>query len=71
MKNKFKEYFLLNDEERKRIWQNGVFVLDANVLLNLFRYSKKSADELIEIIKKHKDNLWLPYQVGMEFSIIG
>lgn len=67
MKNKFKEYIQPTDEERKAIWENGVFVLDANVLLNMCRYSKKSSDELIAIIKTHENNLWLPYQVGMEF----
>ena len=67
MKNKLKEYIPLSDNHRKIIWENGIFVLDANVLLNMCRYSKKSCDELIGIIEKHKDNLWLPYQVGMEF----
>lgn len=67
MKNKLKEYIPLSDDQRKKIWQNGIFVLDANVLLNMCRYSKQSCDELISIIKKHKDSLWLPYQVGMEF----
>ena len=67
MRNKLKEYIPLTDRERKEIWKKGVFVLDANVLLNMCRYSKQSSDELIAIIKKHKDNIWLPYQVGMEF----
>ena len=67
MKNKLKEYIPLSDGLRKEIWEKGIFVLDANVLLNMCRYSKKSYDELIGIIEKHKDNLWLPYQVGMEF----
>lgn len=67
MKNKLKEYIPLSENERKRIWGKGVFVLDANALLNMCRYSKQSCDELLGIIKKHKDNLWLPYQVAMEF----
>ena len=67
MKEKLKEFIPLTEAQRKNIWENGVFVLDANVLLNMCRYSKKSCDELIEIIKTHKDSLWLPYQVGMEF----
>lgn len=67
MRNKLKEYIPLSEKERKEIWKKGMFVLDANVLLNMCRYSKLSSDELIAIIKKHKDNLWLPYQVGIEF----
>ncbi|MBR5907044.1 MAG: DUF4935 domain-containing protein [Bacteroidales bacterium] len=67
MKNKFKEYLSLTETQREKIWKEGVFILDANVLLNIFRYSKKSCDELLGILKNHKDNLWLPYQIGMEF----
>jgi hypothetical protein len=67
MKNKLKEYIPLSEDQRKMIWKNGIFVLDANVLLNMCRYSKKSYGELIGIIKNHKNSLWLPYQVGMEF----
>lgn len=67
MKDKLKEYLPKTESERKKIWMDGVFVLDANFLLNMFRYSKKSCDELLGIIKTHKDNLWLPYQVAREF----
>ncbi len=67
MRTKLKEYIPLSDDERKRIWNEGVFVLDANALLNMCRYSKQSSDELLAILKTHKDNLWLPYQVAMEF----
>lgn len=67
MKNKLKEYIPLSESKRKQIWKKGIFVLDANVLLNMCRYSKQSSDELIGIIENHKDKLWLPYQVGMEF----
>lgn len=67
MKKKLKEYIPLSESKRKQIWKKGIFVLDANVLLNMCRYSKQSCDELIGIVEKHKDNLWLPYQVGKEF----
>ena len=67
MRTKLKEYIPLSDDERRRIWNEGVFVLDANALLNMCRYSKQSSDELLAILKTHKDNLWLPYQVAMEF----
>lgn len=67
MKSKLKEYIPQTEKQRQKIWENGIFVLDANVLLNMCRYSKQSCDELLAIVKTHKDNLWLPYQVGMEF----
>lgn len=67
MKNRLPEYFEPSEAEIKEIWNNATIVLDANVLLNLFRYSKASRDELIKIVKHYKDRLWLPYQVAFEF----
>ena len=67
MKKKLPEYFEPSEAEIKDIWNNGTIVLDANVLLNLFRYSKTSREELIKIIKHYQDRLWIPYQVAFEF----
>lgn len=67
MKNHFREYFALSDKERNEIWKNGVLVMDANVLLNLCRYSKRSSKDLLAIIHTFKDRIWLPYQVAWEF----
>jgi len=67
MKSRLPEYFEPSETEIKDIWNNGTIVLDANVLLNLFRYSKTSREELIKIIKHYKNRLWLPYQVAFEF----
>ena len=67
MKNLLPEYFEPTDEEIKQVWQNGTIVLDANVLLNLFRYSAKSREELIKILEHYKDRLWIPYQIAFEF----
>jgi hypothetical protein len=49
------------------MWLQGLFVLDANVLLNLYRYSASTRDELLSVLRKIEDRLWLPYQVGKEY----
>ena len=67
MKNKLPEYYEPTEAEIKEIWNHGIIVLDANVLLNLFRYSKNGREELIKIIKHYQDRVWLPYQVAYEF----
>lgn len=33
MKNEFKGFYSLQDEDFKRLWKNAIFVFDANVLL--------------------------------------
>ena len=67
MRNLLPEYFQPTEEEIKRIWQHGTIVIDANVLLNLFRYSENSRSELIKILQYYSKRLWIPYQVAFEF----
>ena len=68
MKNKFFEYYILSDGERiKKIWNDAIIVLDTNVLLNLYRYSENSKDDLLDVLEFYKDRLWIPYQVGLEY----
>ncbi|SFC09637.1 hypothetical protein SAMN04488168_1022 [Bacillus sp. 491mf] len=67
MKTVFPEFYKYNQEEFKNIFDNCYFVIDANVLLNLYRYSEPTANKLLEILEKISDRLWMPYQVGLEF----
>ena len=68
MKNTFFEYYILSDEERiKRIWNDAIIVLDANVLLNLYRYSEETKNNLFEVLEYYNNRLWIPYQVGWEY----
>jgi len=67
MKNKFFGYYPLNDEEFTDLWNNCVFSFDTCVLLNLYRYSKNTSDELIKLLHSVSDRIWIPYQVGLEY----
>ncbi len=68
MKNTFREYHPIDNKLLTEMWSNAVFVFDTNVLLNLYRYSKKTSDEVIQIILDLNDRVWLPFQVGLEFN---
>lgn len=63
----FKGYLDYSDEEYKNIWENSIIVVDSNILLNFYRYSEKTRNNIFEILEKLKDRLWIPYQVGKEF----
>lgn len=67
MKNKFKEYYPLSDEEYKDLWDNALFVFDTNVILNLYRYSEPTKIEFIQALRDMQNRIWLPYKVGKEF----
>lgn len=49
------------------MWRNGIFVLDTNVLLNLYRYSGSTRDQLLQILRGIKERIWLPHRVAQEY----
>lgn len=67
MRDIFHGYYSLSQEEIKEFWESCVFVFDANVLLDLFRLSRKSTDRLLDIMEAQKERIWLPYQVAEEY----
>lgn len=67
MKSLFKGYYQPTPEQFKELWEEGTFVFDTNVLLGLYRYKVGSRDEVLNVIKKIENRIWIPYQVGLEF----
>lgn len=67
MKTKFSGYYDLTDEEFSDLWNNCVFVVDTNVLLDLYRLSPEAQKVLWEILDKIKERIWIPYQVAEEY----
>ncbi len=67
MRSEFPGYYRRTDEELGRIWEDGIFVLDTNVLLNLYRYSEGTREELLGVLRGVRDRLWIPHQVAEEF----
>ncbi len=68
MKTQFKAFYKLTDKELKDLWENGLIVFDTNVLLDLYRYQSKTRDEFLALLKKVKDRIWIPHQVGLEYQ---
>jgi hypothetical protein len=68
MKDLFPGYYRKTDEEIKRIWENGVIMFDANVLLNLYRYSDSTQNEILSLIKKFSGQIYLPHQAALEYN---
>ncbi|QII49039.1 DUF4935 domain-containing protein [Bacillus paralicheniformis] len=67
MKSMFKEFYF--DNKNSEIWRSSIIILDTNVLLNLYRYSNETSEKLLTLLKKSKDRLWLPHQIGLEFHL--
>ena len=51
-----------------KLWQHGLLSFDASVLLNVYGYSRKTRDDLVELIEKNALRVRLPHQFGWEFA---
>ncbi|MCD8288797.1 MAG: PIN domain-containing protein [Prevotella sp.] len=67
MKEKFFEYYKPSEEKLKQLLNNSLLVFDTNVLLDIFRLSPENAQELLEVFTKRSEQIWIPFQVGIEF----
>ncbi len=67
MKRQFPGYYRPRDEEFSKKFQECVFCFDTNALLNLYRYTPESRDNLIKVLQAFKDRVWIPHQVGLEY----
>jgi len=68
MRNSFKGFYIPSDSEFETLWKDGVFVFDANVLLNLYRYSSKAREQLLDILKSITQRIWIPHQAAYEYQ---
>lgn len=64
MRKAIEEYLEYSETEKIELWKSGVFILDTNVLLNLYRYSKETRDTLFKAMNQLKDRLWMPYHIA-------
>ncbi|GAA3046809.1 PIN-like domain-containing protein [Actinokineospora globicatena] len=63
----FEEYRTPRTGDYQQALTEGLVVLDANVLLNLYRYNKSARDDLLSVMGRIGDRLWVPHQAMREF----
>jgi len=63
----FPGYRLPSDEELDEALRAALVVVDANVLLDLYRYNESTRDDLLGVLRRIGDRLWVPHQVLREF----
>lgn len=69
MRTQFCGYFDPTPEQLQALWagHDSVIALDTNVLLGLYRMPAETRKEVIELLTRLKDRLWVPYHVVLEF----
>jgi predicted nucleic-acid-binding protein len=68
MRDLFPGHFPLSEDEFGKLWADATIVVDANILLRFYRYKQETADDILKVLEKLKDRLWIPFQVGLEYN---
>jgi hypothetical protein len=67
MRKTFGHHYQPTSAELRSIWTKAVIAIDANVLLNLYRYSEPTRVDLISSLRQVEPQVFLPHQAGEEF----
>lgn len=65
----FREFFHKEIIDFKNLSSDTLVIFDTNTLLNIYRYSNDTRQKLIEVMNEIKENIWIPNQVMLEFSL--
>lgn len=67
MKKTFAWYLPVTDNEISEAWEHGVLTVDANVLLDLYRYHENTRESILTALAQFSGRLWISYQAATEF----
>lgn len=67
MRKEFAWYLGAMAPDLDHIWNTGVLTLDANVLLDLYRYNEDTRDSILSAIGSFGDRVWVSHQAASEF----
>ena len=68
MKKNLYSYYRPTKEEFDSIWENCLIIPDTNILLNLYRYSKETSEDFLNIFHLLSDHIWIPHQIALEYQ---
>ncbi|MEN5365641.1 PIN-like domain-containing protein [Stenotrophomonas sp. TWI273] len=64
----FPGYYAPSERDLELLWSQATFVVDANLLLQLYGLPERTRSETLGALGKLKERLWMPYQVAVEFQ---
>ncbi len=67
MKKTFIEFYRPTESEMKKLWEECLFIFDANVLLDLYRSSDKVRKGFFKFFQANKTRIWIPHQFAHEY----
>ncbi|WP_049730754.1 PIN-like domain-containing protein [Rhizobium ecuadorense] len=67
MKNEFSWYLSSNAAAAQKLWKDGILTVDANVLLDLYRYHSATCESILVALESFAGRIWIPRQAAIEF----
>lgn len=67
MKDLFPGHFKESERSLKQVWDSCIFVFDANIMLNFYRYSDSTRREFLQLLQKIQERVWLPHRAAEEY----
>ncbi len=68
MRTTFHQFFRPTKAEMDELLATALICYDANVLLNVYRYSDETKDGLVQVFQAFVDRTYLPHQVALEYA---
>ena len=70
MKQSFSGFYSPTDEEISNAWRDKktIFIFDTNVFLDIYSYKESTRDDFFSSLEKLKNNIWIPFHVGLEYQ---
>lgn len=67
MKQMFRGFCSLSDQEYANVFDDCLFVLDSSFLLSLYRLPIAARDDLLSVLERVANRLWVPHHAALEF----
>jgi len=67
MRDQFSWRIHPSEDDFDKFWENAVFAFDANVLLNLYRVSESTTQDILQTVRALEERIYLPHRVAEEF----
>lgn len=67
MKDEFSWYLFSGSTSAKVAWKSSVLTVDANVLLDLYRYHSATCESILVALESFSGRIWIPRQAAVEF----
>lgn len=67
MKDLFPGFYPRSDKEIQKLWQEAIFVFDANMFLNVYRYKDETRERFFELLEGLQSRIWAPNQSLYEY----